>query len=79
MTFLALSFGTFAHLDFWIRVGVLAGIYGIFSTGLQVNLGYTGVYNFGQVGFMAIGAYGMAVLVVFFLAGLALLLRVRTK
>lgn len=64
MITLAISFGTFAHLDFWIRVGVLAGIYGIFSTGLQVNLGYTGIYNFGQVGFMAIGAYGMATLVV---------------
>jgi branched-chain amino acid transport system permease protein len=43
---------------------VLAGIYGIFAAGLQVNIGYTGIYNFGQVGFMAIGAYGMATLVV---------------
>ena len=39
-----------ANPQFWIGVGVLAGIYGIFSLGLQLNLGLTGVYNFGQVG-----------------------------
>jgi branched-chain amino acid transport system permease protein len=61
---MAISLGSFGHLDFWISVGVLAGIYGIFAAGLQVNIGYTGIYNFGQVGFMAIGAYGMATLVV---------------
>ena len=64
MSVLAVSFASFTHLEFWIGVGVLAAIYGIFSVGLQVNIGYTGIYNFGQVGFMAIGAYAMATLVV---------------
>ncbi len=64
MTVLAISFQSFTHVQFWLNVGVLAAIYGIFALGLQVNIGYTGIYNFGQVGFMAIGAYTMAVLVV---------------
>jgi branched-chain amino acid transport system permease protein len=59
--------------NFWIGVLVLAGIYGIFTLGLQLNVGYTGILNFGQAGFMAIGAYSAVILVVavglpFFLA-----------
>lgn len=52
------------HLDFWIGVGVVAGIYGIFTLGLQINVGFTGLLNLGQAGFMAIGAYAMGMLVV---------------
>lgn len=59
---LAVSFEAFTDLDFWTGVGVLAGIYTIFALGLQVNVGFTGIQNFGQVGFMAIGAYAMAIL-----------------
>jgi branched-chain amino acid transport system permease protein len=51
-------------IDFWINVGVLAGIYGIFTLGLQLNAGFTGLLNFGQAGFMAIGAYSIGILVV---------------
>jgi branched-chain amino acid transport system permease protein len=51
-------------LEFWINVGVLAGIYGIFTLGLQLNAGFTGLLNFGQAGFMAIGAYTAGLLVV---------------
>ena len=51
-------------VDFWINVGVLAGIYGIFTLGLQLNAGFTGLLNFGQAGFMAIGAYTVGLLVV---------------
>jgi branched-chain amino acid transport system permease protein len=54
----------FLHLDFWIGVAVLAGVYGIFTLGLQLNVGFTGILNFGQAGFMAIGAYTMGLLVV---------------
>ena len=50
--------------DFWIGVGITAGIYAIFTLGLQLNAGFTGLFNFGQAGFMAIGAYAMALLVV---------------
>jgi branched-chain amino acid transport system permease protein len=64
VTTLAITFESFTHVQFWIGVGILAAIYGIFCVGLQVNIGYTGIYNFGQVGFMAIGAYVMGTLVV---------------
>ncbi|MBN8997434.1 MAG: branched-chain amino acid ABC transporter permease [Rhizobiales bacterium] len=53
-------------VDFWINVGVLAGIYGIFTLGLQLNAGFIGLLNFGQAGFMAIGAYAVGLLVVDF-------------
>jgi branched-chain amino acid transport system permease protein len=59
----ALSFDAFTSLGFWTSVGILAGIYTIFALGLQLNVGFTGIYNFGQAGFMAIGAYTMAILV----------------
>ncbi len=60
---LAVSFGFVTEWEFWISVGVLAGIYAIFTLGLQLNVGFTGILNFGQAGFMAIGAYTMAILV----------------
>jgi len=63
MTLSAISFSAFGQAEFWIGVGVLAGIYGIFVLGLQLNVGFTGIINFGQVGFMSIGAYAMAILV----------------
>jgi branched-chain amino acid transport system permease protein len=50
--------------SFWTGVGILAGIYTLFALGLQLNVGYTGIVNFGQAGFMAVGAYAMAILVV---------------
>jgi branched-chain amino acid transport system permease protein len=48
---------------FWIGVGVIAGTYTVVALGLQLNVGYTGVVNFGQAAFMAVGAYTMAILV----------------
>jgi branched-chain amino acid transport system permease protein len=51
-------------LDFWAFVGVVAGIYTMLALGLQLQFGFTGLLNFGQVAFMAIGAYTMAILVV---------------
>lgn len=52
-----------AGVQFWINVGLLAAIFGIFTIGLQLNVGFTGLYNFAQAGFMAVGAYAMALLV----------------
>src|ERR671911_708990 len=60
----AVTFESFTNIDFWTSVGILAGIYTIFTLGLQLNVGYTGIFNFGQAAFMAIGAYSMAILVV---------------
>lgn len=59
----AVSLSFLTEWEFWISVGVLAGIYGIFTLGLQLNVGYTGILNVGQAGFMAVGAYTMAILV----------------
>jgi branched-chain amino acid transport system permease protein len=61
---LAISFEVFTADKFWIGVGILAGIYTLFTLGLQLNVGFTGIVNFGQAGFMAVGAYAMAILVV---------------
>jgi branched-chain amino acid transport system permease protein len=60
---LILDAATFVSAQFWINVGLLAGIYGIFTLGLQLNVGFTGLFNFAQAGFMAVGAYAMAILV----------------
>ena len=37
MTLSSISFSAFGQAEFWIGVGVLAGIYGIFVLGLQLN------------------------------------------
>lgn len=55
---------TFANVEFWTFVAVIAGIYTIFALGLQVQFGFAGLLNFGHAAFMAIGAYTMAILVV---------------
>ena len=64
MTGFAVTLEAFTDIDFWIGVGILAGTYTIFALGLQINVGFTGIVNFGQAGFMAIGAYTMGILVV---------------
>jgi branched-chain amino acid transport system permease protein len=61
---LAVTFDSLTDPDFWISVGVLAGIYAIVALGLQLNTGFTGIVNFGMAAFMAIGAYTMAILVI---------------
>jgi branched-chain amino acid transport system permease protein len=61
----AIDVGALFDLDFLIGVvGVTAGVYTLFALGLQLNVGYTGIVNFGQAGFMAVGAYVMGILVV---------------
>jgi branched-chain amino acid transport system permease protein len=47
-------------LSFFIGFAIMASIYGIFSMGLNVHWGYTGLLNFGIAGFFAIGAYTSA-------------------
>jgi branched-chain amino acid transport system permease protein len=60
----ALSLSFLANVDFWINVGVLATTYAVFALGVQLNVGTTGIMNFGQAGFMAVGSYAMGILVV---------------
>ena len=46
-----------------LRAGVSreAAVFAIAAMGLNVHFGFTGLLNFGQVGFMAIGAYGVGI------------------
>jgi len=60
---LAFTLEAFTDFGFWSGVLVIAGIYAVVTLGLQLNVGYTGLVNFGQAGFMAVGAYTMAILV----------------
>ena len=47
---------------FLISFGILAGVYAVFTLGLNVHWGYTGLFNIGVAGFFAIGAYTSALL-----------------
>ncbi len=42
-------------------LGPTGAIYALAAIGLNLHFGYTGLLNFGQVGFMLVGAYGVAV------------------
>jgi neutral amino acid transport system permease protein len=44
-------------------VGPTTVVFALAAIGLNVHYGYTGLLNFGQVGFMLVGAYGMAITV----------------
>jgi ABC-type branched-subunit amino acid transport system permease subunit len=61
------------ELDYLLTIIIVAGIYAIFSLGLNLEWGYAGLLNFGHVGFMAIGAYTTVILS---LKGVPLLLAV---
>jgi branched-chain amino acid transport system permease protein len=59
----AFTLEAFTNFGFWSGVLAIAGIYAVVALGLQLNVGYTGIVNFGQAGFMAVGGYSMAILV----------------
>src|SRR3954454_7696743 len=44
-------------------IGIDTVIYALAAIGLNVHFGYTGLLNFGQSGFLAVAAYGLAVTV----------------
>jgi len=44
-------------------IGPLAIVYCLAAIGLNLHFGYTGLLNFGQAGFAAIGAYGLGIAV----------------
>jgi ABC-type branched-subunit amino acid transport system permease subunit len=50
--------------EFWFFVAVIAGVYSLFSLGIQLQFGYAGLLNFGAVAYMLVAAYTMAILVV---------------
>ncbi len=46
-----------------LAVGIVGAIYMLLTLGLNLQYGFTGLINFGHVGFFAIGAYASALLV----------------
>ncbi|GAB3491767.1 branched-chain amino acid ABC transporter permease [Nocardiopsis coralliicola] len=47
--------------SFTTAIGPIAAIYVLAAIGLNMHFGYTGLLNFGQVGFMLVGAYGVGI------------------
>jgi neutral amino acid transport system permease protein len=56
-----MDWGGIADSTLRALVGREAIIYALAAIGLNMHFGYTGLLNFGQVGFMAVGAYGVAI------------------
>lgn len=49
-------------LDYFIAITIITLIYLLLASGLNLQYGFTGLINFGHVGFFAIGAYTSALL-----------------
>lgn len=47
-------------------VGEFSAVFALAAIGLNIHFGYTGLLNFGQVGFMSVGAFGLAIAVTSF-------------
>jgi branched-chain amino acid transport system permease protein len=67
-----MSWDTVVADAFNAAFGVNAIAYAIAAIGLNIQFGYTGLLNFGQAGFLAVGAYGTAISVVSFQVPLVL-------
>ncbi len=59
MLLASIDFGLVVELTVRAFFGIDAMYFAIAAIGLNVQFGYTGLLNFGQVGFMACGAYGI--------------------
>ena len=49
-------------LAYLVSLAIMAGIYAVFCLGLNIQWGYTGLFNIGIAGFFAIGAYTSALI-----------------
>jgi len=49
-------------VDLLLHLAIVIAIYAVFALSLNVEIGYTGLFNFGHVAFFAIGAYTSALL-----------------
>jgi branched-chain amino acid transport system permease protein len=56
-----MSWLTVLALALQTAVGFQGASYALAATGLNLQFGYTGLSNFGMVGFLLVGAYGMAI------------------
>jgi len=50
--------------DIIVSLGVLATFYGLLALGMNIKYGFTGLLDFGHVGFYLVGAYAAALLVI---------------
>lgn len=48
--------------SYLVAIGIVTTIYVLLSLGLSLQYGFTGILNFGHVGFFAVGAYASALL-----------------
>ena len=58
-----MDWGFIFERSFTALFGVEVMVFSLAAIGLNVHFGYTGLLNFGQVGFMAAGAYGLGMTV----------------
>lgn len=58
-----MDIGNMLTLSLQQALGPSMVVYCLAAIGLNVHFGYTGLLNFGQAGFMAVGGYGMASIV----------------
>lgn len=56
-----MDFGNILSLAFGEIISPTTAAYALAALGLAVHFGYSGLLNFGQAGFMAVGAYGYAI------------------
>jgi branched-chain amino acid transport system permease protein len=50
------------YIAYLVSLAIMAGIYAVFALGLNIQWGYTGLFNIGIAGFFAIGAYTSAMI-----------------
>ena len=53
-------------INFIVYLAIMMGIYGIMSLSLNLQYGFTGLANFGQVAFFCLGAYASTIIVLTF-------------
>lgn len=63
---MGIDWGIILQQFFSQSIGVNAMVFAMAAIGLNIHFGFTGLLNFGHVGFMAAGAYGVGVTVFWF-------------
>ena len=61
-----IDFGAILSNGFAQLIGPSAIFFALLALGLNIHFGYTGLLNFGQIGFALVGGYGMGIAVATF-------------
>ncbi len=56
-----IDFGRVVSESLTQAIGPQAVVFALAAIGLNIHFGYTGLLNFGHIGFLAVGAYGPAI------------------